>query len=87
MELNKSQKRAMKKLEKAARKYKELIQDELGILTVVCEALWYKSYPGQSMLGHEDIVFFIDESNGLLTLIYNPCPDEEELENIKGESN
>jgi len=75
----------MQQLEMMARLYIHQNQDQLGIFTIVAEALGFKAYPGQSMLMNEDIVHFINDKNQLLEIIYNETPDSEDLEAIKGE--
>ena len=85
MELNEQQKQALEQLEKAVKNYSEQMKDDLGILTVVCEALGFKAYPGQSMIGNEDVVHFINDKNQLLEFIFNEYPDDEILETIRSE--
>jgi hypothetical protein len=72
-------------LERMAILYKHQNKDDLGILTVICEALGFKAYPGQSMIGNEDIIHFINNKEQLLELVFNEYPDDEILETIRSE--
>lgn len=85
MELNEQQKQALEQLQKAVKNYEEQTKDELGVLTVVAEQLGYKSYYGQSMIGSEQIIHFINKQDQLLDIIFDELPDEEILQQIKGE--
>jgi hypothetical protein len=75
----------LEQLQRLAILYKHQNQDELGIFTVIAEALGFKAYPGQSMMG-EDVMHFLignkEEGYGLMDMFYNSCPDEEIVEQL-----
>lgn len=72
-------------LKHLAKLYIHQSKDELGILTVIAEQLGFKYFSGESMCYDEDVGHFISDKNELLDIIYNDNPDEETLQDIRGE--